>query len=90
MSIHAFSLKSGSPVDGEVESHQLGELGVLEAEHGAVVGGPVLVVVDGADALAVAVRVAVDGGRDHRQLGDQVHRVFVHVLREYRQFRVVC
>lgn len=68
------------PVNGEVETHQLDELWVVEAEHAAVVGGDVLVFVDGADALAVPVRVAEHGRGDHRQLGDQVHRVFVCVL----------
>lgn len=57
-------------MDGEVEPHELGELRVVVAEHGAVVGGPVFVVVDGADAFAVAVRIAVDSGRNHGQLSD--------------------
>uniref|UniRef100_A0A2M4C5E3 Putative secreted protein n=1 Tax=Anopheles marajoara TaxID=58244 RepID=A0A2M4C5E3_9DIPT len=67
-------------VDGEVQAHQLGELLVLVAQHLGEVGRPILLRVDRPDTLAVAVRVAVDGGRDHRQLGDQVHAVLVHVL----------
>lgn len=77
-------------MDGEVETHQLSELGVVEAEHVAVVGRPVLVVIDGTDALPVAVCVAVDGRRDHRQLGDQVHRVFVHVLGDSDRQILTC
>lgn len=68
------------PVDGEVEAHELRELGIIEAQHGAVVSRPVLVVVDGPNAFAVAIRVAVDRRSDHRQLGDQIHRVLVNVL----------
>ena len=67
-------------MDGQVEAEQFGELRVRVAEHGRKVGRPVLLGVDGADRRAVAVQVAVDGGRHRRQLGDQVHRVLVDVL----------
>ncbi|TNN57221.1 hypothetical protein EYF80_032555 [Liparis tanakae] len=43
-----------APVDGEVEPHQLGELGVAVAQHVAEVVGPVQVGVDGSDAAALA------------------------------------
>ena len=65
--------KNHIPMNSKVQSHQFCELRVVEAQHVAVVGGPVLVVVDGADTLAVAVGVAVDGGGYDGQLGDQVH-----------------
>lgn len=67
-------------MDGEVQPHQLRELRVVEAEHGGVVGGPVLVLIDSADALAVAERVPVDRGRDHWQFWDQIHGILVDVL----------
>lgn len=73
-------------MDGEVETHELRELRVVEAEHGAVVGRPILVVINSADAFAVAVRVAIDGRCDHRQFGDQVHCVFVNVLLKINVF----
>lgn len=68
------------PVNGEVETHQLCELRVVEAEHAAVIGRNVLVLIDGADALAVTVGVTEDGRSYHGQLGDQVHRVLICVL----------
>lgn len=69
-----------APVDGEVEPHQLGELALAVAQHVGEVVGPVQVGVDGADAAALAVQVAVDLGGDARQLGDQVHGVLVDKL----------
>lgn len=70
------------PVDGEVEPHQLGELGVTVAQHVGEVVGPVQVGVDGADAAAFTIKVAVDLSSDARQLGNQVHRVFIDKLRK--------
>lgn len=69
-----------APVDGEVQPHQLGELGLAVAQHVGEVVGPVQVGVDGADAAAFAVQVAVDLGGDARQLGDQVHGVLIDKL----------
>ena len=69
-------------VDCQVEPHEVGEVWALVAEHGREVVAPVLVHVDGAHTRAVAVQVAVDHRRDHRQLGDQVHRVFVTILKK--------
>lgn len=68
------------PVDGEVEPHQLDELGVGVAQHVGEVVGPVKVGVDGPDAAALTVQVAVNLGGDARQLGDQVHGVLVDKL----------
>ena len=65
------------PVNGEVETHQLCELRVVEAKHAAVVGRQILVFIDGTDALAVTVGVTEDGRSHHGQLGDQVHRVLI-------------
>uniref|UniRef100_A0A182SDY3 Uncharacterized protein n=1 Tax=Anopheles maculatus TaxID=74869 RepID=A0A182SDY3_9DIPT len=67
-------------VDRQVQAHQLGELLILVAQHLGEVGRPILLWVDRTNTLAVAVRVTVDGGRNHRQLSDQVHAVLVHVL----------
>lgn len=71
-----------APVDGEVEPHQLSELGIAVAQHVAEVVGPVQVRVDGSDAAAFAVQVAVDLGSNAWQLGNQVHGVFIDKLRE--------
>ena len=57
-------------VDGEVQPHQLGELGVLVADHFGEVVGPVLVGVDGHGCLAVAEQVVVDDGGHNGELGD--------------------
>lgn len=46
--------------------------------------GPVQVGVDGADAAALAVQVAVDLGSNAGQLSDQVHGVFIDKLRGTR------
>lgn len=67
-------------MDGEVQPHQLGELGLAVAQHVGEVVGPVQVGVDGTDAAAFAVQVAVDLSGDAGQLGDQVHRVLVDKL----------
>ena len=69
------------PVDGEVEPYEVGELLVLVSHHLSEVVRPVLVRVDGADTRPVLVDVTVHEGRDGRQLGDQIHRVLVEVLK---------
>lgn len=62
-------------VDGDVQSHELYELGdVAKAEQGSEVGSVVLVLVNGGK-LAVAVDVAEDAAGNVGQLGDEVHRV---------------
>lgn len=70
-------------MDGEVEPHQLGELGVTVTQHVGEVVRPVQVGVDGSDAAALTVQVAIDLSGDAWQLGDQVHGVFIHKLREH-------
>ncbi|CAN8021823.1 unnamed protein product, partial [Ixodes persulcatus] len=67
--------RSSLPVDGEIQPHELGEGRVVVAEHGGEVRRPVLGHVDGPDAAALAEQVAVDGGRNRRELGHQGHRV---------------
>lgn len=74
-----------APVDGEVKPHQLGELGLAVAQHVGEVVGPVQVGVDGSDAAAFAVQVAVDLGSDARQLGNQVHGVLIDKLQTRRE-----
>jgi hypothetical protein len=69
------------PVNGEIHPHELGEGGVVEAEHLGEVPAPVLVGVDGADTRAVAVQVTVNDGGQRGQLGHEVHGVLVHVLK---------
>lgn len=67
-------------MNGEVESHQLSELGVTVAQHVSEVVGPVQVGVNGTDAAALTVQVAIDFGGNARQLSNQVHGVFVDEL----------
>lgn len=70
------------PVDGEVKPHELSELVVAVAQHVGEVVGPVQVGVDGPDAAALAIQVAVDLSSDAGQLGNQVHGVFIDKLGE--------
>lgn len=65
------------PVNGQVQTHELGQLRIVESKHFGVVGRPIQIVIDGADTLAALVCVAVDGGCDDWQLSDQVNAVFV-------------
>lgn len=69
-----------APVDGEVEPHQLSELGITVAQHVGEVVGPVQVGVDGSDAAAFAVQVTVNLSSDAGQLGSQVHGVLIGKL----------
>lgn len=71
-----------APVDGEVEPHELSELGIAVAQHVGEIVGPVQVWVDGSDAAAFAIQVAVDLGSNAGQLGNQVHGVFIDKLRD--------
>lgn len=73
------------PVDGEVKPHQLSELVVAVAQHVGEVVGPVQVGVDGPDAAALAIQVAVDLSSDAGQLGNQVHGVFIDKLGEQKK-----
>ena len=72
------SLKfENSRVDGQVKTHELGEHGVLVADHLGEVVGPILLGVDGGGGGAVLIQVVVDGRGHHGQLGDEVHGVLV-------------
>lgn len=71
-------------MDGEVEAHELDEVGVVVAQHGGEVVAPILVGVDGANTLAIAEHVAVDGSGHDWQLGNQIHRVLVDVLKLHK------
>jgi hypothetical protein len=67
-------------VDGQVQTHQLNEVGVVgEAELVGQVVGVVLVLLDRGD-LAVLVDVAEDLGGDGGETGNEVHRVLKGVL----------
>jgi hypothetical protein len=68
-------------VDGEVEPHEFCEHWVLVSNHGGEVLRPVLLGVDGAGGGALAEQVVVDGGGNDRKFGNQVHRIFVGVLK---------
>ena len=68
-------------MDGQVEAHEFGELWVFVTKHGREVVAPVLVDIDGAHTCAVAIQVSIDHCRNNRQLCDQIHCVFVNVLK---------
>lgn len=67
-------------VDGQVQSHQFNELGIVITQHLGKVIRPIFGGVNGSNARSVFVRVSVDSGGDHGQSGDQIHRVLIHVL----------
>jgi hypothetical protein len=67
-------------VDGEIETHEFGESLVVVAQHASEVGGPIEFWVDGSDAFSVTVSVAIDGGSDDWQFGNQIHAVFVDIF----------
>lgn len=71
-----------TPVDGEVQPHQLSELGVTVAQHVGEVVGPVQVGVDGANTAAFAVQVTINLGSDAGQLSNQVHGVLINKLED--------
>lgn len=66
-------------VDHQVQTHELVELSVVEAQHAVEVGRVVQARVVGVVGLA-EVRVAINKGRHLRQAGDEVHAVLVGVL----------
>lgn len=84
-SVYLADLSEAAPVDGEIKPHQLGELVIAVAQHVGEVVGPVQVGVDGSDAAAFTVQVAVDLGSDAGQFGNQVHRVLVDKLEDKRK-----
>lgn len=67
-------------MDGEVKPHQLSELGVTVAQHVGEVVGPVQVGVNGSNAAAFTIKVAVDLSSNARQLSNQVHGVLIDKL----------
>jgi len=67
-------------VDGEVKSHELDELGIIESDHVAVVGGPVKARVSGGKVTVLAVEVVEDLSGDGRKVGDAVHAIFVDIF----------
>ena len=67
-------------VDGQVESHEFGEVRlVIVAEHGREVGRPVLVRINAAN-LPITVEVAVNGSSQCGELSYEVHCIFIDVL----------
>lgn len=65
------------PVDGEVQAHEFGQFGVVESKHFGVIGRPIQFRIDRTDSLTALICVAVDGGGNDWQLGNQVNAVFV-------------
>lgn len=68
-------------MDCKIQSHELDKLLTVKAEHLSKVPTPILGGVDGSHSLAVLVGVAVNCGSDYWQLGDQVHGVFIGMLK---------
>lgn len=70
-----------APMDGKVKTHKLCEFFVsIIAQHAGEVGRPIEFWVNCPDSLSVMVGVAVDGGSNDWELGNQVHAVFVDVF----------
>lgn len=68
-------------MNGEIKTHEFGELLIVAiSQHASEVGRPIELWVDGADALTVAISVAIDGGGDNRQLSDEIHAVLIHIF----------
>jgi hypothetical protein len=63
-------------VDGEVETHAVVEVRVVEAKHAVEVGSPVKLGINGGD-LSVLEGVAVDQSGKCGQLGNEVNAVLV-------------
>lgn len=69
-------------MDGEIESHELSELGIIVAQHVGEIVRPIQVGIDGSNAAALTVQVAVDLSRHTGKLGNQVHGVLIHKLNQ--------
>ena len=67
-------------MDGEVKSHELNELGIIESDHVAVVGGPVKTGVSGGKVAVLAVEIVEDLAGDGGKVGDAVHAIFVDIF----------
>ena len=67
-------------VDGEVKSHELNELGIIESDHVAIVGGPVKAGVSGGKVTVLAVEVVEDLSSDGGKVGNAVHAIFVDIF----------
>lgn len=67
-------------MNGEIKTHQLGELLIVIAQHASEVGRPIEFWVNGSNALSVTVSVTVDGGSDNWKLGNQIHAVFIDIF----------
>ena len=68
-------------MDGEVQTHEFGELFVVRVtQHASEVGRPIEFWVDGSNALTITVCIAVNGGSDDWKFSNQVHAVFVGML----------
>jgi len=67
-------------VDGEVKSHELNELGIVESNHVAVVGRPIKTRLSGGKVAVLAVEVVEDLAGDGRKVGDAVHAIFVDIF----------
>ena len=71
---------SGLRVDGEVKSHKFNELGIVESDHVAVVGGPIETRVGGWKVSVLAVEVVEDLSSDGRKVCDAVHAIFIDIF----------
>ena len=66
-------LKIKLPVDRQVQTHELAELRIFVSKHTGKIPRPIFRDIDGAHARSLAIQVAVNDGRDCRQLRQQVH-----------------
>lgn len=71
-------------MDGKIEPHELSKLGISVAQHVGKIVRPIQVGINGANAAAFTVQVAVDLRCHTGKLGNQVHRVLIHKLNKIK------
>ena len=69
-----------SPVNCEIQPHELCEHIIIISQHSCEVCGPIQVNVDWADVGATTVEVSVDDSCYCWQFGDEIHGVFICIL----------
>ena len=69
------------PVNSEVQPHELSELWIFISQHGCEVSRPVSLRIYYTNRCAVTVKITVDYCCNGGQLGNQIHAVFINVLK---------
>ena len=78
-------------MNGEVEAHELCEIGVVVSQHAGEVVAPVFVHVYYPHGGPGPVQVSVDDGRDGGESCDEIHSVLIHILKVKKiSLQLVC